>query len=48
MTLPGDAIRNPPDGKLANPTSVQRNKNLDEVEFHIFRYSVVPSYDGTL
>ena len=40
MTLPGDAIRNPPDGKLANPTSVQCNKNLDEVAFHIFRYSV--------
>ena len=46
--MPGDAIRNPPDGKLANPTSVQCNKNLDEVAFHIFRYSVVPSYDGTM
>ena len=46
MTLPGDAIRNPPDGKLANPTSVQCN--LDEVAFHIFRYFVVPLYDGTM
>ena len=46
MTLPGDAIRNPPDGKLGNPTSVQCNKNPDEVEFQT--YSVVPPYDGTM